>query len=65
MSNSSLDSNKQFEQETDNVLYVPLLDVAEDLAIAELVRERAAADTGRRTSLEEVAAKFGIDLDTL
>lgn len=42
-----------------------LLDLAEDLVIAERLRERAAADTGRRTSLGDIAAEFGIDLDTL
>lgn len=42
-----------------------LLDVAEDIAIAERIRERLAADRGNRTPLAEVAAEFGIDLDTL
>ena len=45
--------------------FVLLLDVAEDLVIAERIRERAASDNGRRTSLGEVAAEFGIDLDAL
>lgn len=45
--------------------FVLLLDVAEDLVIAERIRERAVADNGRRTPLAEVAAEFGIDLDTL
>lgn len=40
-------------------------DVAEDLAIAERVRARDAADSGRRTSLAEVADELGIDLDEL
>ena len=42
-----------------------LLDVAEDIAIAERIRERLAADKGNRTSLAEVASELGIDLDTL
>jgi len=39
--------------------------VAEDIAIAERIRERLAADTGNRTSLAEVASELGIDLETL
>lgn len=42
-----------------------LLDVAEDIAIAERIRERDASDSGARTSLAEVASEFGIDLDEL
>ena len=42
-----------------------LLDVAEDIAIAQRIRERDAADDGTRTTLAEAAAEFGIDLDTL
>ena len=42
-----------------------LLDVAEDIAIAERIRERLAADKGNRTSLAEVATELGIDLDSL
>ncbi len=42
-----------------------LLDVAEDIAIAQRIREREASDTGDRTSLTEAAAEFGIDLDEL
>lgn len=42
-----------------------LLDIAEDLAIAERIRSRAATDNGNRTSLRDVAERFGIDLDTL
>lgn len=42
-----------------------LLDIAEDLAIAERVRHRASADNGNRTSLRDVADGFGIDLDEL
>ena len=45
--------------------FVLLLDVAEDIAIGERIRERAANDNGRRTPLDEVAADFGIDLDSL
>jgi len=37
----------------------------EDIVIGERIRERAANDNGRRTSLGEVAATFGIDLDSL
>lgn len=42
-----------------------LLDIAEDLVIAERVRERDAADSGQRTSLGDVAAMFDVDLDEL
>jgi PHD/YefM family antitoxin component YafN of YafNO toxin-antitoxin module len=42
-----------------------LLDVAEDIAIAERIRERLAADEGNRTSLAEVATELGIDLESL
>ena len=42
-----------------------LLEVAEDIAIAQRVRARAAADTGNRTSLGEVAEELGVDLDDL
>lgn len=42
-----------------------LLDIAEDLVIAERIHERDAADSGERTSLRDVADEFGIDLDTL
>lgn len=42
-----------------------LLDIAEDIAIAERIRQRLAADTGNRTSLVEVASEFDIDLDIL
>lgn len=40
-----------------------LMDVAEDVAVAQRVRERDAADSGARTSLADVAAEFGVDLD--
>jgi antitoxin StbD len=42
-----------------------LLDVAEDIAIAERIRERDSSDSGVRTSLADAAAEFGIDLDEL
>jgi len=42
-----------------------LLDVAEDIAIAQRIRERDAADDGTRTTLAEAADEFGIDLETL
>lgn len=42
-----------------------LLDIAEDIAIAERIRQRLAADSGNRTSLAEVASGFDIDLDFL
>ncbi len=42
-----------------------LLDIAEDLVIGERIREREAADTGRRTSLRDAATEFDIDLDQL
>ena len=42
-----------------------LLDVAEDVAIAQRIRERHAADGGTRTTLAEAADEFGIDLATL
>lgn len=40
-----------------------LLDVAEDLVIAERLAERRAKDSGHRTTLAEAAAVFGLDLD--
>ena len=42
-----------------------LSDLAEDIAIAQRIRERDASDPGNRTSLAEAAAEFGIDLDGL
>jgi hypothetical protein len=42
-----------------------LLDIAEDVAIAQRIRERDAADDGTRTTLAEAADEFGIDLETL
>ena len=40
-----------------------LLDVAEDIAIAQRIRERDAADDGNRTTLAQAAAEFAIDLE--
>jgi PHD/YefM family antitoxin component YafN of YafNO toxin-antitoxin module len=42
-----------------------LLDVAEDIAIAQRIRERRATDSGNRTSLGELASELGVDLDGL
>jgi hypothetical protein len=42
-----------------------LLKVAEEVAIAQRIRERDATDTSRRTTLTEAAAEFGIDLEAL
>lgn len=42
-----------------------LLDVAEDIAIAQRIRERLAEDTGDRTTLGALAAELGVDLDSL
>lgn len=42
-----------------------LLEIAEDIAISQRVRERTAADTGNRTSLDEVAEELDIDLASL
>lgn len=42
-----------------------LLDVAEDIVLAQRVRERAATDDGTRVTLAEAAARFGLDLDDL
>lgn len=42
-----------------------LLDVAEDIAIAQRIRERDATDTDNRTTLAEAAAEFAIDLEAL
>lgn len=40
-----------------------LLEVAEDIAIAERVRGRVAADSGNRTPLGDLASELGVDLD--
>jgi antitoxin StbD len=42
-----------------------LLDVAEDIAIAQRIRERDATDAGKRTTLADAADEFGIDLEVL
>ena len=42
-----------------------LLEVAEDVVIAERIRRRDAADLGNRTTLSELAAEFDVDLDEL
>lgn len=42
-----------------------LLDVAEDIAISERIRERGASDSGVRSTLADVAAELGVDLDDL
>lgn len=42
-----------------------LLDVAEDIAIAQRVLERAETDSGNRTSLAALAAELDVDLDEL
>lgn len=42
---------------------IELLDpLIEDMVVAARVRERMAADTGARYSLEEVAAEFGLEI---
>jgi antitoxin StbD len=40
-----------------------LLDVAEDVAIAQRLRERLAEDDGQRVGLVDLAAELGVDLD--
>lgn len=45
--------------------YDALMELAEEYAITERIRERDAADTGTRYTLEEVADEFGVDLDEL
>lgn len=42
-----------------------LLDVAEDIALAQRLRERLASDSGSRTSLSALADELGVDLDAL
>ena len=42
-----------------------LLDIAEDVAIAERIRERDAQDDGSRISLRDAAAELDVDLDEL
>ena len=48
-----------------NSAEVTMPKAAEDVVIAQHVRERDAADSGERTSLADAAAEFGIDLDSL
>jgi len=45
--------------------YELLVGLAEDYVVGERVRQRLAADPGRRTSLAVVAAELGVDLDQL
>ena len=45
--------------------YQVLLDIAEDVLLAEHIRERDNLDTGERTSLADLAATLDIDLDSL
>lgn len=45
--------------------YEFLVDVAEDVATARRLAQRIARDSGARTSLREVAAQLGVDLDAL
>lgn len=42
-----------------------LLDVTEDIVIAQRLQERLSADSGNRTTLAAAAAAFEIDLDEL
>ena len=42
-----------------------LLDVAEDIVIAQRLQERLDGDDGRRVGLAELAAELGVDLDAL
>jgi PHD/YefM family antitoxin component YafN of YafNO toxin-antitoxin module len=42
-----------------------LLDIAEDITIAQRIRERDAGDTGDRTTLAEAAAELDVNLDEL
>lgn len=45
--------------------FVMLMDIAEDIAIAERIREREATDSGERISLGALADELGIDLEQL
>ena len=45
--------------------FVMLMDIAEDIAIAERIREREATDSGDRISLGALADELGIDLEQL
>lgn len=42
-----------------------LLDVAEDIAIAQRIRERLEEDAGDRTTLDALAGELGVELDAL
>ena len=42
-----------------------LLDIAEDIAIAERIRERSGTDSGARTSLGALATELDVDIDGL
>lgn len=46
-------------------LFELLLDVAEDIATPERIRERDVRDSGHRVTLVDVAAELDIDLDAL
>ena len=45
--------------------YEFLVDVAEEVATAHRIEQRLTDDNGARTSLREVAAQLGVDLDAL
>ena len=45
--------------------YHELVDLAEEITVAQTLRERDAQDSGRRHSLREVAETLGVDLDEL
>ena len=45
--------------------FVMLMDIAEDIAIGERIREREATDSGERISLTALADELGIDLEQL
>ena len=45
--------------------YEALMVLAEEYAIAARIRERDAADTGTRYTLDEVADELGVDLEAL
>ena len=42
-----------------------LMEAAEDIVIGERIRERGASDDGTRTTLRDVAAELGFDIDEL
>lgn len=42
-----------------------LMEIAEDIAIAQRIRARTEQDTGNRTSLGEVAEELDVDLESL